>query len=124
MERLILDVTNVILFYLEDKSKVKLLMLNKKTTKQMYEIIFFDEFHDEKTIMRVTNMLTKFKKIKNYNMKIRAPNVVTHLTFDNSFNKPIKHSIPNSITHLTFGDNFNQPIKDSIPNSVLREKIT
>ena len=55
MERLILDVMNVILFYLEDKSKVKLLMLNKKTTKKMYDIIFFDEFYDEKTIIKMTS---------------------------------------------------------------------
>ena len=55
MERLISDVINVILFYLEDKSKVKLLMLNKKTTKKIYDIIFFDEFHDEKTIIKMTS---------------------------------------------------------------------
>src|ERR1700729_4380991 len=102
MERLILDVINVILFYLEDKSKIKLLMLNKKTTKKMYEIIFFDDFYDE-IIIKMTNMSTKFKKVKNYNMKIRVPNVVTHLTFGHDFNRSIKDSIPNSVTHLTFG---------------------
>src|ERR1700729_3602153 len=111
MERLNLDVINVILFYLEDKSKVKLLMLNKKTTKKIYKIIFFDEFHDEKTIIKMTNMLSKFKKIKNYHMKFRVSNVVTHLTFGDSFNQPIKDSIPNSITHLTFGFDFNLSIK-------------
>src|ERR1700729_2731362 len=100
MERLNLDVTNVILFYLDDKSKVKLLMLNKKTTKKMYEIIFFDVFHDEKTIIKMFNMLTKFKKIENYNMKIGLLNVVTHLTFNYCFNQPIEDSIPNSVTHL------------------------
>ena len=31
------------LFYLKDKSKVKLFMLNKKTTKKMYNIIFFNK---------------------------------------------------------------------------------
>src|ERR1700729_2561641 len=103
MERLILDVTNVILFFLEDKSKVKLLMLNKKITKKMCEIIFFDEFHDEKIIIEMTNnMLSKFKKIKNYNMKVSLSNIVTHLTFDHCFNQSIKDSIPNSIIHLAF----------------------
>src|SRR6202042_3134553 len=107
MERLILDVINVILSYLEDKSKVKLLMLNKETTKKMYDIIFFDEFHDEETIIKMTNMLTKFKKIANYNMNIEVPNSVTHLTFDDYFNQSIKDSIPNSVTHLIFGNCFN-----------------
>ena len=46
------------------------------------------------------------------------PNSVTHLTFGNYFNKPIKNCIPNSVTHLTFGHWFNQNINDCIPNSV------
>jgi len=45
------------------------------------------------------------------------PPYVTHLTFDDNFNQPIKN-LPPSIIYLTFGRNFNQPIQNNIPPSV------
>ena len=48
------------------------------------------------------------------------PNTITHLYFDNDFNKPLENGIiPNSVTHLIFGEKFNQGLRPGdIPSSV------
>uniref|UniRef100_A0A6C0CAB6 F-box domain-containing protein n=1 Tax=viral metagenome TaxID=1070528 RepID=A0A6C0CAB6_9ZZZZ len=43
---------------------------------------------------------------------------ITHLTFGNSFNQSIEGHLPSTLTHLIFGNQFNKPIKKAIPHSV------
>lgn len=51
-------------------------------------------------------------------IKYKIPPFVTHLTFNNGFNKPLHNIIPPTVTHLTFGNHFNHPIDGQIPDSV------
>jgi len=65
------------------------------------------------------NNITKLVDVENTKLIKYYPNV-THLTFGDKFNQPLKKGdIPQSITHLTFGDGFDQPLnKIVIPPNV------
>ena len=45
----------------------------------------------------------------------KLPPMITHLTFDDRFNKSIQSYIPSTVMHLTFGEDFDKPIKGHIP---------
>src|ERR1700678_1367527 len=106
-----------IIQYLDDHSKNSFIRSNAKLYTLNKSIIYYNEYsYDE--IVDIIEKGYKFKWISFFTDNINIPNGITHLSFNDIFNKNIKGCIPNSITHLTFGRDFNQDIKGCIPNSV------
>jgi len=61
--------------------------------------------------------LAKFNRV--FITKTTIPSLITHLTFDNCFNKTIKNRIPFGVTHLSFGRDFYRAlIINDIPSSI------
>ncbi len=55
---------------------------------------------------RLTKVISSRFRFQNYNK-------ITHVIFNNCFNKPVD-DLPLNLTHLKFGKNFNQPV-DNLP---------
>lgn len=140
-----LDVWSYITELIEDdKDKCRLMMTCKWISKCRF---YFNQMNTYEKILRsrwfdhFTNVLVNKKIImrpileissKEINNKFpsnmnnptfakfvsKFPLNMTHLTFEDKFNKSVKKCIPSTVTHLTFGDYFSHPIKDSIPSSV------
>ncbi len=55
-------------------------------------------------------------KIKSIQELENIPKYITHLEFDNDFNKPI-NKYPKRITNIVFGKTFNQSV-DNLPNQL------
>jgi len=87
-----------------------------KHVKDIYYVL-----RDKYIPQHVTHLIFGYKYpwIIGYPINLNIPTSVFRLSFNDSFNQPLKYSIiiPPSITHLQFGYEFNQPIKD-IPTSV------
>jgi hypothetical protein len=75
-------------------------------------IIFDDNFNRTKLLPIKETLIPIEKRL--------FPDGLTHLTFENEFNKPIKKGIfPNSLFNLTFGVSFNQSIEKGVfPDSL------
>lgn len=56
-------------------------------------------------------------------LKGTIPESITHLEFSYRFNQTLGNIIPKSVTHLTFGFLFNQPLDNCIPQSVTHLKL-
>jgi hypothetical protein len=69
---------------------------------------------------QILNNTVAFEKLQIFRVvncnTVNLPASITHLTFDDYFNKPVSN-LPVLITHLTFGAYFNQPV-DNLPASV------
>ena len=116
------DVVVEISNYLTDKEKIYLTMTSKimsdYKSKMRYEelvrlssikdLSYFDNFTNVK-IDDDTIKYPKYAKFIHFLTEgIDIPTNVTHLTFDDFFNQPIKDVIPSSVTHLSIGHRFNQ----------------
>src|ERR1700678_2473981 len=106
-----------IIQFLDDHSKNSFIRSNAKLYTLNKSIIYCNEYCYDK-IVDIIDKGYKFKWISFFTDNINIPNCITHLTFNDIFNKNIKECILNSVTHLTFGIDLNQDIKECIPNSV------
>jgi len=116
--------------YLTNKEKIALSMTSHVMDKLKYKFIYNEKVHVKKIldlsfinnfkfidITGVTCMYPKAKYIYLQTYDAAIPPYVTHLTFDDAFNKSIDGYLPTSVTHLTLGYNFNQPI-NNVPASI------
>jgi hypothetical protein len=116
MLSLCIDILRIILNDLNDKEKI--LLLSTKTAFNKLKKDF--TYHDRISAVDIQGLsYARNFKYSYFNAEtIIIPKIVTHLTFNDKFNQPIKNIIPATVTHLEFGSLFNMSIKNNIPESV------
>lgn len=124
MEILPIEIIIEILFYLEDKDKIKLASLNKNQKQKIMNIIIFDNLYDVDKIMdgymeikTKQKILGKLRKIKNYSKRIHMSDLslIEVISVDNDFHpddiKLIISNIPSSLKVLILNWHFDPKYK-------------
>ena len=98
----------------------QILLNNKKTNENLFELFVFDTDGDNMRIKKDNIYNLKFGDDFLHAQKIEKdvlPNSLTHLTFGNSFNQVIekdvvmeKDVLPNSLTHLVLPNSYEHDI--------------
>src|SRR5688572_1533667 len=107
--------------YMTDQEKIRL-SSTSRTMSQLKHIFNYDEVIDVAKIYQLP-YFDNFKRVWISNKKsmypknaisvyflaytTKIPSGVTHLSFVDDFNEPIKNCIPSTVKFLQFGDNFN-----------------
>jgi len=119
---------------LTDRQKIRLTMTSKSMNllkhifvyqkkidiTKIRNLSYFNNFECvEISNARYKRMPQKIKCVYFKASKRNIPLFVTHLTFDDEFDKSIDGCIPASVTHLKFGRLFNRQINNCIPSSVI-----
>ena len=99
----------------DDKDKCQLMM----TCKDISKCAFY--FNQEIDIDKIINSqwFNKFTNVLIHDNVRILPYSITHLSFDDVFNKSIIMRFPPTITHLTFGRYFSKSIEYCMPSSVI-----
>lgn len=96
-----------------NKEKYNLLITCKSISKCKF--IFTERVNIE--LIGKSDWFNHFVNVR-VNKRVKLPSMITHLTFDDKFNKSIQFYIPSTVTHLIFGEDFDKPIRGHIPTSV------
>jgi len=107
------------LSYFNNFENVELYDINNRCPKHAKQIHFTTRvpiYPISYDAVRITHLT--FGDEFNHPIKKKLPSSVTHLKFGDSFNKWSPNCIPSSVTHLEFGRRFNIPIQNMIPSSV------
>lgn len=126
--------TKIFNFYLDDEDKLNFISCSKMLNSQKTKLRFNEErdcyaedqdkwYFNCLTHIKISEIFefptsTKYFSIyfSTYTWKLSfIPDFITHLEFDDEFDKSIENLIPSSVTHLIFGKEFNKPIKNHLP---------